>query len=384
MTRLTLHALCIASLLALFPTALRAEEEAAEPAAHPTSGYDKGFFIRSADGSQQLTLQGRIQARFATEIVEDADPEAAFSIPRARVTLKGKHWAGKVSTKLQLDFGKGGAALKDALVDFKASKSLKVAVGQYKKPFSRQQLTSSGKLAFVDRAITDKAFGAGRDIGLMLHNDFSKSPTFEWAAGVFNGTGDKARFTGDVEVDPATGEGSVTSGKFSNVPSLFQPTLVLRAGYNHGKLEGYSEADLEGGGLRFGVAASLASDVGSADGDFVHRQSVDAILKIQGFSCTGELFLAQDATGSAFGDLAAAALGARLQAGYTIGGKYYLGARWALVDPAEADDADQELLLVLTDFSKGHGLKYQLDGGALLHGDGSTDILVRAQLQLSF
>ena len=44
----------------------------------------------------------------------------------------------------------------------------------------------------VDRAIVDKAFGNGRDVGLMLHNNYTKSPTLEWAAGVFNGTGDAA------------------------------------------------------------------------------------------------------------------------------------------------------------------------------------------------
>ena len=66
---------------------------------------------------------------------------------------------------------------------------LHLRVGQWKRPFSRQQLTSSGKQEFVDRSLTDKAFGAGRDVGMMVHNNFTRAKGLEWAAGVFNGNG---------------------------------------------------------------------------------------------------------------------------------------------------------------------------------------------------
>jgi hypothetical protein len=79
--------------------------------------------------------------------------------------------------------------------------------GQWKRPFSRQQIGSSGRLELTDRSITDKAFGAGRDIGLAVHNNYEKSPDLEWALGVFNGTGDGARL-----VPTFNGDGEVTGG----------------------------------------------------------------------------------------------------------------------------------------------------------------------------
>ena len=42
-----------------------------------------------------------------------------------------------------------------------------------------------------------------------------------------------------------------------------EPQLVARVGYNHGKIKGYSEGDLKGGALRFGLGASVMHIPGS-------------------------------------------------------------------------------------------------------------------------
>jgi hypothetical protein len=102
----------------------------------------------------------------------------------------------------------------------------------------------------------------------MLHNDYERSPAFEWAVAVMNGTGDKGASAAASWSTPHDGDGAITSGKFSNVPETFRPQLVLRVGYNHGKLAGYSEGDLEGGPLRFGVAGSVKL---TFDADNAHR-----------------------------------------------------------------------------------------------------------------
>jgi len=349
-----------------------------------TSGYDKGFYLRSADHEFELKIKGRVQFRASTTVVENAATNAAYSIPRARLKLEGALWGDSVSTKLQFDFGKGFVTLKDAVISWKSSDALSFSVGQFKTPFSRQELTSSGKQQFVDRAITASAFGAGRDIGLMAHNNFSHSPSLEWAVGIFNGTGDKSHFKGKVEIDPALNTGPVSGGKFSNVPDQFNPTMVLRLGYNYGKLKGYSEGDLEGGPLRAGVALSLSSDLGSPNGSFGHRQEIDAQVKVQGFSFSGALLNTLTASGTVFSSLAEGNLGARLQGGYLFMKQVEVALRWALVDPPGENDSLQEFTLGASDYIHGHNLKVQVDGGALLHGDQSIDLVMRAQAQLAF
>ena len=83
----------------------------------------------------------------------------------------------------------------------------------------------------------------------MLHN--GKKQKLEWAVALMNGTGVKSSLSGDVVVDPATGEGEIASGKFGNTPDLLNPVVVARVGYNHAGIKGYDEVDRSGGGFRF-------------------------------------------------------------------------------------------------------------------------------------
>ena len=74
--------------------------------------------------------------------------------------------ARQLSYKLQTDFGRGVVLRKDFHVDVKLGDGVWLRVGQWKRPFSRQHIHSSGRHELSDRAITDNVFGAGRDIGL--------------------------------------------------------------------------------------------------------------------------------------------------------------------------------------------------------------------------
>lgn len=377
------------------PAAAAAVPAAAAPAdppqtAEPLAGYDKGFFIRSADGKNELAIQGRVQARFTYLAIEQVPDEANFSIARARMTLHGHVFGDELSYKFQTDFGKGQASLKDFYLDYTLIEDAVVLrAGQSKKPFSRQQLTSSGNQELVDRAITDKAFGAGRDIGIAVQNNFEKSPTFEYAVGVFNGTGEAPWFEGSGANDPATNEVEVTKGKLTNVPATFNPTPVVRVGYNHGELKGYSEADLEGGELRFGVAASGLSDLNADQDDRSSvRGELDYVLKVQGFGTTGAVYVASAQNGAKFSDRTLDALGFHLQAGYVFAKRYQPVIRFALVSPKGAHNNTQELAFGLALYAEKHGFKWQTDVAALSEqvGAGKTDTetQLRTQLQAAF
>jgi len=350
----------------------------------PSSGYKKGFFIQSKDEKFKLTIQGRVQAKFEYEILEE-DDEAAFSIARARMTMKGHVFNKNLKYKFQTDYGKGFVSLKDFLVDYRVMpKTLHLRVGQGKKPFSRQQINSSGRLSLVDRSITDKSFGAGRDIGLSLHNNFEKSPTFEWAFGIYNGTGDKGRLQG--KVTTSSGAGEIVSGKFTNVPDVFKPTVVLRLGYNYGGIKGYSEADFEGGGLRFGVATSAMIDLDfDDDKDSNFYAQADYILKLHGFSTTGAYYFKTTQDGEGLTEQSSDRWGAHVQAGYLLMNKYQPMLRYAVVDAD--DEKTTEMVLGFSTYFKKHNLKWQTDLAQLStteNGSTASDYRIRSQLQLSF
>jgi len=368
---------------------LYAESGEAADSGEPLVGYDKGFFIRSADGSFELRTQGRVQARYTFESIDpgdgaDTETEMQFSIPRARIKMAGHAFSDEWRYTVQIDFGKGFVGLKDYYVEYRPSSDFRVRVGQYKRPFSRQQINSSGRLQFVDRAITDRAFGSGRDIGIMLHNGIggSREDGFEWAVGIFNGTGDKGRFSGSTTVDLDTGEGDV-SGGFSNVPDNFQPAVVGRVGYVLGDMPSYRESDLRSGdrpfALGIGASGEAHFDVDD-DTESSIRAQFDYSLLASGFSSTGAFYFRSDEEGSE----SASTIGLHAQAGYLIGDLFEPSLRFAMIDPEGDDNNLQELALGLSFYFFGHNIKWQTDAGMLSAQAGSDDIFARSQLQLAF
>ncbi len=371
----------------------------------PTAGYKKGFYIQSADENYKLKIGGRVQARYHYEAVEGfgsgAEDESAFTIPRARLTLSGNVFNQNLKYKFQTDFAKGFVGLKDFFADYRLVKGwLHLRAGQWKRPFSRQQINSSSRLELVDRAVTNKAFGAGRDIGFALHNNYEKSPGFEWALGVFNATGDKGSFSGKVD----TNTGAVT-GKFSNIPDFFGPALVARVGYNHGGIKGYSEGDFAGGGFRFAVAASTVVEFDAdEDDDSNIRAELDLVAKVSGFATTAAVYMSTAQDGDGFADQSYAAMGAHLQASYMINKTIQPVVRYATLMP-EGDDNDiHEIVAGVSAYFWGHKIKWQTDftmllseqesdgaGSGVRASDGTPrrghmrkDYLVRTQVQLAF
>jgi phosphate-selective porin OprO and OprP len=364
-----------ASLVAVFATVPHATAQ--EGTAVASTGYDKGFFIESADGAFSLKTQARVQFRWSfTSALEDTmeesrDNDSLFAVQRGRLTLGGHAFTEDLGYKLQVDFGRGSVALKDYYVDYRIGGDALVRFGQYKRPFSRQQITSSGNQELVDRAITDAYYRAGRDAGVMLHNNYEKSPELEWAVGLFNGTGE-----------------NIIPGRTMDAPDTFNPALVGRIGYNQGDVKGYSEADLDGGPLRFGVAASVLGELDTdRDNASGIRSEFDYIVKAEGFSSTGGLYFATTQDGKGFRNQTGDALGFHLQAGYTVDKTHQVVGRYALIAP-QADDAGnlQEVSLGYSLYLFGHGFKWQTDVTLGLDEgqDPGDDVQVRSQAQLSF
>ncbi|MEZ4475544.1 MAG: porin [bacterium] len=345
--------------LAFLPLAAHAEGEVR---------YDKGFVIQDGD-AYKLKLGGRVQTRYQLLSADmgDADRENSqhFAIQRARIKASGTVLDPKLSFSFQADFGKGFVTLKDFYTTYKLADGVELQAGQYKRPYSRHQITSSGDLTFVDRSPTDKVLPTGRDIGVQIGSGRHGQPV-EWELGVFNGTGDGTKL-------------NPTKGSFSNVPADFQPAVVARTAYNHGKMKGYSEADLEGGPLRAAVGLNVHANLNATnDEDPMLVAGLDVALKAQGFAFLAEAHRDVDAKFNAFFG----------QAGYLLAERYEPALRFSLIKPDEGDAKTQEIAAGVSVYFFGHNAKWQTDFALLTEDDGvadpTTDHELRSQFQLAF
>jgi hypothetical protein len=352
----------------------------AAPIAHSgNTGYDKGFFIKSDDGKFALKIKARVQPylAMARSKTPAADWTGAFEVRRARLILEGNLHGDDLRYKIQSDFGKGNPSLKDWYADARLSGSTWIRAGQWKRPFSRQQITSSGKLELADRAITDKGFGAGRDIGVALHNGYEDSPAIEWIVGVWNGTGDAAGFDVDL-TDPADPVVSVT-----NVPREFKPAFIGRVGLNSEGIKGYSEADLEGGPLRWAAAASFWGEADfDRDDTSNDKVELDFIVKAQGFTGSGAVYaMTRQAGTHVLSDQELAYIGFHLQTGYMIKPTWQGVARFAMIDGRVDGLRDtKELTAGASYYGWGHDAKIQGDVTLLKVDDGKFTDAIRFQL----
>lgn len=323
-------------------------------AADGSAGYNKGFVIKEGDNSMKIS--GRVQPRYVFQSDgEFSELESAFEVTRARLKLGGTVMDPRISYFLQLDMGKGSVSLKDYLVSYDLTDSVRLTAGQFKRPGSRQQMTSTSAIQLVERAITDRAFGYGRDIGLMVGQDLGKQGGVEWALGLYNGTVDEG---------------------------VFGPQLAFRAGAANSN-DVYKESDLGGGSLRWGVGGGAMATFDADDGDDgVLVANVDYIVKVNHFAHTGAIYARMDQDGDTYGDLAYSLMGFHAQAGYALGGKVEPAARLAMLVPAEGDSTT-EVGAGVNVYFKGHNWKWQTDVNSVTTGDEQT-LLGRSQLQLDF
>jgi len=145
---------------------------------------DEEFKVLSA---QSLELSGYTKAGYTY----GDNRKEGFRIKQARVKLKGDILKN-INYKLQID-----AVLTPILLDAQIEISLvhhtKLTVGQFKVPFSLENLTSSSDLDTINRSQTveklcpGRDIGAkGRDIGVTISGEFSR---IKYILGVFNGSG---------------------------------------------------------------------------------------------------------------------------------------------------------------------------------------------------
>jgi phosphate-selective porin OprO/OprP len=131
------------------------------------AGYDKGFFLASADGNYKLQVYGQLQVRYVYN--HRNDPPASspdeyrqgFEIRRAKVGFKGHVFDPTWQYEIQLagDRNTGTVTVENNawfMKDFE--NGFKIKVGQMKGPYMLEELISSTRMLAVERSLFNSFF----------------------------------------------------------------------------------------------------------------------------------------------------------------------------------------------------------------------------------
>ncbi|MBI3271119.1 MAG: hypothetical protein HYZ53_19095 [Planctomycetes bacterium] len=150
-----------------------------------TASFHDGVKFKAEDGNFDVHFGGQLlaQSRF---FIDDSRNNNSFFVREARLVADGTFFHD-YEFKVQGDFGKGAAQLQDGYVGWKKLPWLGLRVGQFKQPFSLQQLTSGRFIDFVERSPMDLLV-PGRDLGVQLGGKVLDG-VVEYAVSAFNGNG---------------------------------------------------------------------------------------------------------------------------------------------------------------------------------------------------
>jgi len=150
--------------------------------------WSDGFKLDSPDGDFRLKFGGMIENDWMWASA-DSEIEAAYGdiysgneFRRARLFFSGIVYK-TVEFKVQYDFAGGVAAFKDVYIGIRKLPFGTLRIGQFKEPFSLEELTSSKYLTFLERSLPN-VFAPSRNTGLAALG-YNKSGKITWGFGVF-------------------------------------------------------------------------------------------------------------------------------------------------------------------------------------------------------
>lgn len=328
---------------ALLLLALSAPATAADPGTASFGG--KGFTVADAAGANTLNLGLSFQPRFSATLAGDPDAadvdaldDVGFRVRRMLLTAGGT-LAGRLDYRFRIDAAKAftftdgagssqqaaRAILDDAQVTFRIAEPLTLSVGQYKVPFTAQQMMSDTTLLAADRALVIDGLRYGdtrvsgwswsRDLGAHVGGSVADKK-LEYQVGVFNGDG--------ANTWPPTDRGFLYTARAQVAPLGAFP---------------YDEIDFERGKprLAIGGGASLNThpaftEEGDADGSANDlRTGGELRFAASGLSVNGEVLYGR--VSPADGSDATSSLGFYGQVGYYLPVGVAPGVRFSQVDP---------------------------------------------------
>jgi len=156
--------------------------------------YNKGLKMETADKKFKLQIGGRIMADFAFFSENDTfkasfaegDQKSGTEIRRGRLFMAGLLY-NRIGFKAEYEFADGSPNFKDVYIQLmKLPVVGNFRVGNYKQPWSLENLTSSKYITFMERSLTN-AFARSQILGLGFFNH-ALDKRLTWNVGLFYDT----------------------------------------------------------------------------------------------------------------------------------------------------------------------------------------------------
>ena len=294
------------------------------------------------DGDSYLKLGGRIQVQYHLEDPKSGSTTDTMVFRRLRPFIEGsvhKDWTGK----FQWDMGNGDkVAIKDAYMQYKGFKNMKVTLGNANFQFSREFISSSKYQQFVERTfVGNHNYGIpDRQLGLHLTGNNS-SKNFIWGVSMTKSG-----------VDPSGSKSKLDFESVSNDPTEYEGWMVGgRVGFHPRGEVKYSQTDFGRGKSRY--ALELGAFTWKNDGDLTtaideHYDSVNAFElsgAYRGHGISVDIahnILRADLTSTAtstalftLGEKDTSIVQSSIEAGYL-----FHGEKWEIVAGEQAQNAD--------------------------------------------
>jgi len=146
----------------------------------------KGLKFTSQDGDFQYKIGGRLMFDAAYYDNKGRELGSGTKIRRARMFIAGTLYRDWKFVG-EYDFANNGVSVKSAFIAYSGFETVYIQLGNFKEPFSLEELTSSRYTTFMERALPN-VFAPGRNlgIGIITHGD-----NWTFGAGAFGeGVGD--------------------------------------------------------------------------------------------------------------------------------------------------------------------------------------------------
>jgi phosphate-selective porin OprO and OprP len=153
----------------------------------PIAGWDlTGAYLRSPDGSFETRIGGFAQFDFRGYQAGDHPPNT-YAVRRARIRLEGtlnRYFDYRVEGEMA---DTTSILLRDFYVRIDRFEKARLTLGQFREPFSQEELRPEPSQDFVEKSLVN-LLAPARSPGIMLSGIFNRG-VFEYQLGSFNGKG---------------------------------------------------------------------------------------------------------------------------------------------------------------------------------------------------
>ena len=262
--------------------------------ANDGSVLENGLGFKSKDGANTIQLTGRLHTDYRAyspdySVGQSTDPyQNGIENRRARFGVRGqfqKDWKFLLLANFGNDVGASSttSTIDEFWVNYAAEPQLQFTMGQFKMPFSLEQLTSSNNIDFMERSLIGQSEGEfipAKETGFMVHGVPRAGLT--WAVAASRGRGNKS-----ATVDSNDIIGRVTVN-FAELVQNKDVIAHLGAAYSTGTVK---SGVVPASGRTEGRASSAFFTGSALSGDTDRtRQGIEAAVAWKGLKIQGEQF----------------------------------------------------------------------------------------------